>query len=66
MTRAGLAVTVPGAPEEVSAASDWVTRAAGGRGAVREVCDLVLKSQGRYAAAIAALIAAGPAHKETM
>ncbi len=66
MMRAGLAVTVPGAPEEIGAASDLVTRAAGGRGAVREVCDLVLKSQGRYGAAIQALVAAGPAHKESM
>ncbi len=64
MTRAGLAVTVPGAPDEIGAASAWVTRAGGGRGAVREVCDLVLKSQGRYATAIEALIAAGPAHKD--
>jgi 3-deoxy-D-manno-octulosonate 8-phosphate phosphatase (KDO 8-P phosphatase) len=65
MTRAGLAVTVPGAPDEVRAASAWVTRAEGGRGAVREVCDLVLKSQGRYAAAIRSLADSGPPHKET-
>jgi 3-deoxy-D-manno-octulosonate 8-phosphate phosphatase (KDO 8-P phosphatase) len=65
MTRAGLAVTVPGAPEEVRAASAWVTRAEGGRGAVREVCDLVLKSQGRFGEAIRSLAAAGPPHKET-
>jgi 3-deoxy-D-manno-octulosonate 8-phosphate phosphatase (KDO 8-P phosphatase) len=65
MTRAGVAVTVPGAPEEVRAASDWVTRAAGGRGAVREVCDLVLKSQGRYGTAIQALVASGPPHKDS-
>jgi 3-deoxy-D-manno-octulosonate 8-phosphate phosphatase (KDO 8-P phosphatase) len=64
LTRAGVAVTVPGAPEEVRAASDWVTRAAGGRGAVREVCDLVLKSQGRYGEAIRALAAGRPAPKE--
>jgi 3-deoxy-D-manno-octulosonate 8-phosphate phosphatase (KDO 8-P phosphatase) len=64
MTRAGLAVTVPGASPEVRAASAWVTRAEGGRGAVREVCDLVLKSQGHFGAAIQSLVAAGPPHKE--
>lgn len=55
LVRAGVAVTVPGAPDEVREACAWVTRAEGGRGAVREVCDLVLKSQGRYAAAIRAV-----------
>jgi len=31
----------------------YVTRAGGGRGAVREVCDLVMRAQGNYDAALA-------------
>jgi 3-deoxy-D-manno-octulosonate 8-phosphate phosphatase (KDO 8-P phosphatase) len=33
---------------EVLAAAHWVTRLPGGQGAVREVCDLLLKAQGRW------------------
>ncbi len=55
---AALAVTVPDAPPEVAAACDLVTAATGGRGAVREVCDLLLKARGQHAAAIRALAAA--------
>ena len=39
---AGLAVAVANARPEVKAAADLVTQAAGGHGAVREVCDLLL------------------------
>jgi len=56
---AAVAVTVPGAPPEVQAASHLVTRAGGGRGAVREVCDLLLMARGGLAAALDHLIAAG-------
>jgi 3-deoxy-D-manno-octulosonate 8-phosphate phosphatase (KDO 8-P phosphatase) len=45
MRRVGLAVTVPGVPEEVVAEADYVTRAYPGRGAVREVVELILKTQ---------------------
>jgi 3-deoxy-D-manno-octulosonate 8-phosphate phosphatase (KDO 8-P phosphatase) len=51
----GIAVTVPDAPDEVHAACDYVTAAAGGLGAVREVCDLLLKARGGHARAIQAL-----------
>jgi 3-deoxy-D-manno-octulosonate 8-phosphate phosphatase (KDO 8-P phosphatase) len=47
-TRAGLAVAVPGAGPETRAAAHYVTRRAGGRGAVREVLDLILKAQGLW------------------
>ncbi|MBS0320129.1 MAG: HAD hydrolase family protein [Proteobacteria bacterium] len=48
----GVAFTVPHAPPRVHAASDYVTRAAGGRGAVREVCELILMARGELDAAI--------------
>jgi 3-deoxy-D-manno-octulosonate 8-phosphate phosphatase (KDO 8-P phosphatase) len=48
MRRAGLAVAPPGAAPEVRAAAHHVTALGGGRGAVREVCELILKAQGRW------------------
>ncbi len=48
MSRAGLAVAVADAVPEVLAAAHWVTSNPGGRGAVREVCDLLLKAQGKW------------------
>ena len=49
MRRCGFAVAVANAVEEVKAAAHYVTRASGGKGAVREFCDLVLHAQGRGA-----------------
>jgi 3-deoxy-D-manno-octulosonate 8-phosphate phosphatase (KDO 8-P phosphatase) len=46
--RVGLSVAVADAVPEVRAAAHWVTQNPGGRGAVREVCDLVLKATGRW------------------
>jgi 3-deoxy-D-manno-octulosonate 8-phosphate phosphatase (KDO 8-P phosphatase) len=46
--RAGLGVAVANARLEVRQAADWVTAAPGGRGAVREVIETVLKLQGRW------------------
>ncbi len=46
MIRAGVSFTVPDAPEEVKLKADRVTSARGGHGAVREICELILKSQG--------------------
>lgn len=46
LDRAGLAVTVPEADAVVKSHVHWVTERAGGRGAVREICDLVLHAQG--------------------
>jgi 3-deoxy-D-manno-octulosonate 8-phosphate phosphatase (KDO 8-P phosphatase) len=48
MARAGLAVAVADAVPEVLAAAHWVTANPGGHGAVREVCDLLLKAQGKW------------------
>jgi 3-deoxy-D-manno-octulosonate 8-phosphate phosphatase (KDO 8-P phosphatase) len=46
LRRVGLAVSVADAHPLVRASAHWVTQAGGGRGAVREVCDLVLEHQG--------------------
>jgi 3-deoxy-D-manno-octulosonate 8-phosphate phosphatase (KDO 8-P phosphatase) len=48
LARAGLAVAVADAHPEVRRRVDFVTRAGGGRGAVREVVDTILRAQGRW------------------
>src|SRR6266446_925137 len=48
MRRSELAVAVADAVEETRAAAHYVTQAKGGRGAVREVVEIILKSQGRW------------------
>ena len=50
-TRVGLAVAVPNGVEEVKARAHYVTHRSGGRGAVREVTDLLLKLQNKWDAA---------------
>jgi 3-deoxy-D-manno-octulosonate 8-phosphate phosphatase (KDO 8-P phosphatase) len=45
--RAGFAVTVADADPAVKAHVDLITKAEGGRGAVRELINLILKSQGK-------------------
>lgn len=44
--RCRLGVTVPHAPEAVKRRAHYVTRADGGAGAVREVCELLLSARG--------------------
>jgi 3-deoxy-D-manno-octulosonate 8-phosphate phosphatase (KDO 8-P phosphatase) len=48
MKRSELAVAVADAVEETRSVAQYVTQAKGGRGAVREVVELILKSQGRW------------------
>ncbi|MBI5446055.1 MAG: HAD hydrolase family protein [Deltaproteobacteria bacterium] len=45
LLRVGLSVSVPEAPEYVRERVHWVTRRSGGRGAVREICDEILKAR---------------------
>ncbi len=52
LARAGLAVAVANAVPEVRKAAHYVTARSGGSGAVREVIELVLKAQGKWAEAI--------------
>ena len=48
MRRSVLAVAVADATEETLAHAHYVTRLPGGAGAVREVCELILKAQGHW------------------
>lgn len=52
LTRCGFAATVPAAPQALKSRAHYVTRAQGGHGAVREVCELVLRAQGTLERAI--------------
>ncbi len=47
MTRVGLAAAVADAVVEVRQIAHYVTSSAGGRGAVREVCDLIIEAHGK-------------------
>jgi 3-deoxy-D-manno-octulosonate 8-phosphate phosphatase (KDO 8-P phosphatase) len=48
MQRSALAVAVADAVAETRSVAHYVTRAEGGHGAVREVIEIILKSQGRW------------------
>jgi 3-deoxy-D-manno-octulosonate 8-phosphate phosphatase (KDO 8-P phosphatase) len=48
MQRSELAVAVADAADETRSVAHYVTRLAGGHGAVREVVELILKAQGRW------------------
>jgi 3-deoxy-D-manno-octulosonate 8-phosphate phosphatase (KDO 8-P phosphatase) len=52
MRRSGFSVAVANAVDEVKAIAHYVTEKSGGRGAVREVTDLLLKVQGKWADAV--------------
>lgn len=53
LRRVGFAASVPNAPFYVSQSAHWVSKVAGGHGAVRECCDLILAAQGRLGACFA-------------
>ncbi|MDP2902586.1 MAG: 3-deoxy-manno-octulosonate-8-phosphatase KdsC [Methylovulum sp.] len=48
MSRVGLSVAVNDANNTVKQHADWCTTRAGGQGAVREVCDLIMQAQGYF------------------
>ena len=48
LTRCGLAMSVPEAPPSVRSRVHYVTQAGGGRGAVREACELIMQAQGTF------------------
>ena len=50
--RVGFAVAVPNAVEEIKTASHYCTQRPGGRGAVREAIDLILKAKGLWQEAL--------------
>jgi 3-deoxy-D-manno-octulosonate 8-phosphate phosphatase (KDO 8-P phosphatase) len=53
LARAGIGVAVADARPQVRAAADFITRAAGGRGAVRETIEMILRAQGKWEPVIA-------------
>ncbi len=52
LRKAGVAVGVANAIEEVKAAADYVTKREGGHGAVREVAEMILKAQKQWTAVV--------------
>jgi len=54
LIRCGFAATVAAAPAAVRSRSHYIARAAGGHGAVREVCEFILDAQSALAPAIEA------------
>ena len=48
MRKVGLPVAVANGASEIKEAASFVTNRSGGRGAVREVAELILKSQGKW------------------
>ncbi len=48
LKRVGFSVAVADAVPEATGVADYVTKRPGGRGAVREVCEMILKAQGRW------------------
>lgn len=48
LRRAGLAIAVPNAVEDVKRVSHYITQRPGGRGAVREVVELILHAKGLW------------------
>ena len=57
LRRCGFAVSVPDAPALVRQHAHYVTRAGGGRGAVREFAEFVMHAQGTLDAALARYLA---------
>ena len=55
LQQAGLAAVPADGAEEARAAAHWVSTRPGGRGAVRELLELILKAQGRWDPLIAEL-----------
>jgi 3-deoxy-D-manno-octulosonate 8-phosphate phosphatase (KDO 8-P phosphatase) len=56
LTRVGFAVSVPNGHIEVRSRVHHITQAGGGNGAVREICDFILRAQGHYEATLASYL----------
>jgi 3-deoxy-D-manno-octulosonate 8-phosphate phosphatase (KDO 8-P phosphatase) len=56
----GLAIAVADACADVRGAAHYVTRASGGRGAVREAIELILRCQGAWQKVVESLLASRP------
>jgi 3-deoxy-D-manno-octulosonate 8-phosphate phosphatase (KDO 8-P phosphatase) len=53
LRRCGLAICVPAAPALVKQHAHYITQLPGGRGAVREVCELIMQAQDTFDAQLA-------------
>lgn len=53
MLKCGLALAVPDSPALVLQHAHYITKKAGGHGAVREVCELIMQAQGTFDAQMA-------------
>ena len=60
LSQVGFAVSVPNGHREVRARVHYVTQTAGGQGAAREVCDLIMQAQDTYEAALATYLRPTP------
>ncbi len=60
LRRCGLALTVPDAPLLVRKHADYVSTARGGRGAAREVCELIMHAQGTLERSLEAYLKGEP------
>jgi 3-deoxy-D-manno-octulosonate 8-phosphate phosphatase (KDO 8-P phosphatase) len=56
MRRCGLAIAVPNARKEVRDAAHWVTRHGGGKGAVRDAVEYILRAQGKLEKTVRAYV----------
>lgn len=56
MTRAGFAFTVADAPDEVKDRADMITDFPGGKGAVRQACETILKAKNLWETAISGFV----------
>ena len=57
LRRAGLAVAVPAGIAETKQLAHYITEAAAGRGAVREVAEMILKAQGKWSGLVQEFLA---------
>lgn len=57
MSRVGLALTVPKAPDVVHDRAHYITKREAGHGAVREACELIMSAQGTLSAQLAPYLA---------
>lgn len=57
LLRVGFAASVPNAHAEVRSRVHYITQASGGCGAARELCDFILRAQGKYEAALGPYLA---------
>ena len=57
MTKVGLPIAVADAHSEVKKYAEWITENPGGKGAVREICELIMHAQGKLEDRIKAYLA---------